>query len=86
MPTSVHLCGFSLLVVLFYAHASVEFSGINSARFAKLGAFLSSVKLPWLVMGEFHIDVAKFQGSAFCRRVGGATRRADVEYTCVGSA
>eukprot|EP00959_Pyramimonas_sp_CCMP1952_P112980 2361546-Pyramimonas_sp.AAC.1 len=60
--------------------------GINSARFAKLGAFLPSVKLPWLVIGDFNIDVVKFQRSAFCRRVGGVIRRADVECTCVGSA
>ena len=73
------MSGFSILIVLFYAHPSVQFGGDNAQRFSKLGAFLRSVKLPWLVAGDFNIDVNVVARSDFCKRVGGVIRRADVE-------
>eukprot|EP00959_Pyramimonas_sp_CCMP1952_P411825 8629975-Pyramimonas_sp.AAC.1 len=84
MPTLVHMCGFYLLSVLFYARPSAQASCENAQRFSKLGAFHQSVKLPWLVVGDYNIDVNVFVRSDFCKRVGGVIRKANVEHTCIG--
>eukprot|EP00959_Pyramimonas_sp_CCMP1952_P043109 901917-Pyramimonas_sp.AAC.1 len=49
LPVVLHMTGFSIIAVVFYAHPSVGFAGENLQRFARLGAFLKSVQLPWFI-------------------------------------
>ena len=86
LPVVLHMTGFSVIATTFYAHPTVGFAGENLQRFAKLGALLQSVQLPWFIVGDFNIDISVFQRSAFLKRIQGFTRRADIEFTCVGSA
>ena len=85
-PAVVHMKGFSLLIVLFYAHPTLGFARANAQRYARLGALLQSVQLPWIVLGDFNQDVSEFRQSAFVKRVHGHIRQANVDYTCVGGA
>ena len=75
LPVVLHMTGFSILAILFYAHPSLGFAGANLQRFAKLGAFLQSVQLPWFIVGDFNIDIGVFQRSAFLERIHGFTKK-----------
>eukprot|EP00959_Pyramimonas_sp_CCMP1952_P156700 3277288-Pyramimonas_sp.AAC.1 len=51
-------------------------------RFNRLGAFLSSLQLPWVAVGDYNVPSDVLQSSGFLTRVGGVVVKAPVEYTC----
>eukprot|EP00959_Pyramimonas_sp_CCMP1952_P362595 7593404-Pyramimonas_sp.AAC.1 len=53
LPVVLHMAGFSIIAIFFNAHPSVGFAGENLQRFAKLGALIQNVQLPWFIVWGF---------------------------------
>ena len=82
LPVTIHLQGYTIVLVLCYLHPSVGVGGSNAARLTRLGAFLRSLRLPWLCVGDFNIAPEKLRASKFLQRVQGQIHRAPCDYTC----
>eukprot|EP00959_Pyramimonas_sp_CCMP1952_P072074 1505297-Pyramimonas_sp.AAC.1 len=50
----VHMSGYSYVLVTFYGLAAVGLTGDNVQRFNRLGAFLSSLQLPRVAVGDYN--------------------------------
>eukprot|EP00959_Pyramimonas_sp_CCMP1952_P238014 4973969-Pyramimonas_sp.AAC.1 len=58
-------------------------SGRNCERFRKLGGLLTSIRMPWVCIGDYNMSPETLAKSKFLERVGGAIiRTADVTGTC----
>eukprot|EP00959_Pyramimonas_sp_CCMP1952_P386861 8107918-Pyramimonas_sp.AAC.1 len=84
MPVAVHQRGFTFIAVMFYGHAWLGFHGGSIQTYARLGSFLRSLQLPWLVAGDFNIGVDGVQRSLFLKKIQGRVIRAPAEFTNVG--
>eukprot|EP00959_Pyramimonas_sp_CCMP1952_P042726 893513-Pyramimonas_sp.AAC.1 len=49
----------------------VGMASSNIQRFAKLGAFLAALKLPWVLLGDFNMSASALGKAGFFARVGG---------------
>eukprot|EP00959_Pyramimonas_sp_CCMP1952_P196147 4100922-Pyramimonas_sp.AAC.1 len=50
----VHMSGYSYVLVTFYGLTAVGLAGDNVQIFNRLGAFLSSLQLPWVAVGDYN--------------------------------
>eukprot|EP00959_Pyramimonas_sp_CCMP1952_P454010 9469218-Pyramimonas_sp.AAC.1 len=57
-------------------------TGTNLLRFHHLGALLNSLRVPWIVAGDYNMPAPVLSHSGFLTAVGGQVVQASVETTC----
>eukprot|EP00959_Pyramimonas_sp_CCMP1952_P046993 981095-Pyramimonas_sp.AAC.1 len=63
--------GYSLAAITFYGFCSDGFAGRNLTRYAKLGALVSQLRLPWFIVGGFNLEPEELARRGFPSKTDG---------------
>ena len=67
----IHMRGYPIAVFTFYGLPSLGFTGANVQRFKKLGAVINTLQIPYIIIGDFNVQVAAMQKSVFLSKLVG---------------
>eukprot|EP00959_Pyramimonas_sp_CCMP1952_P116642 2437878-Pyramimonas_sp.AAC.1 len=85
LPVILNLQGFSVVLITLCGLCSTGFAGDNLRRFARVGALLQMLKIPWTTLGDFNFPPSVPEASGFLAKVGGAVIEPPSDFTCIGA-
>ncbi len=81
-PVCLHLAGANLVIITVYLDCCIKAAGRNLAKLSWIGAFLATIREPWVLLGDFNMHPNEQQKSGWPARVGGTVWvPADTTYT-----